>query len=231
RQRRGLKTSSEKKVGLHSAPRTENGSSCESLSASLWSADGRDQAGPAPRIGPAHPDRPLAAAAARGRCAPQERGLVFLPLLAAPPAGRCRRQNQTQPSRPRPSPRAGPAAGRRAAGAMLSEGNQKYANLQKSIEKAKVGRHETEERTMLAKELSSLRDQREQLKAEVEKYRECDPQVVEEIRQANQVAKEAANRWTDNIFAIKSWAKRKFGFEENKIDKNFGIPEDFDYID
>ncbi|XP_070626213.1 meiotic nuclear division protein 1 homolog isoform X3 [Bos indicus] len=78
----------------------------------------------------------------------------------------------------------------------LSEGNQKYANLQKSIEKAKVGRHETEERTMLAKELSSLRDQREQLKAEVEKYRECDPQVVEEIRQANQVAKEAANRWT-----------------------------------
>ncbi|XP_011279916.2 meiotic nuclear division protein 1 homolog isoform X2 [Felis catus] len=113
----------------------------------------------------------------------------------------------------------------------LSEGNQKHANLQKSIEKAKVGRHETEERTMLAKELSSLRDQREQLKAEVEEYRECDPQVVEEIRQANQVAKEAANRWTDNIFAIKSWAKRKFGLEENKIDKNFGIPEDFDYID
>ncbi|XP_027455101.1 meiotic nuclear division protein 1 homolog isoform X1 [Zalophus californianus] len=113
----------------------------------------------------------------------------------------------------------------------LSEGNQKHTNLQKSIEKAKIGRHETEERTMLAKELSSLRDQREQLKAEVEKYKECDPQVVEEIRQANKVAKEAANRWTDNIFAIKSWAKRKFGFEENKIDKNFGIPEDFDYID
>lgn len=39
-----------------------------------------------------------------------------------------------------------------------------------------------EERTMLAKELSSLRDQREQLKAEVEEYKECDPQVVEEIR-------------------------------------------------
>ncbi|KAL6082430.1 hypothetical protein STEG23_027541, partial [Scotinomys teguina] len=88
-----------------------------------------------------------------------------------------------------------------------------------------------EERTMLVKELSSFRNQRDQLKAEVEKYRECDPQVVEEIRQANKVAKEAANRWTDNIFAIKSWAKRKFGFEESKIDKNFGIPEDFDYID
>ncbi|XP_057581427.1 meiotic nuclear division protein 1 homolog isoform X3 [Hippopotamus amphibius kiboko] len=78
----------------------------------------------------------------------------------------------------------------------LSEGNQKHANLQKSVEKAKIGRHETEERTLLAKELSLLRGQREQLKAEVEKYKECDPQVVEEIRQANKVAKEAANRWT-----------------------------------
>ncbi|KAF4801227.1 hypothetical protein TURU_036833 [Turdus rufiventris] len=49
--------------------------------------------------------------------------------------------------------------------------------------------------------------------------------------QTNQVAKEAANRWTDNIFSIKSWAKRKFGFEESRIDKCFGIPEDLDYID
>uniref|UniRef100_A0A2K6SWA3 Meiotic nuclear division protein 1 homolog n=1 Tax=Saimiri boliviensis boliviensis TaxID=39432 RepID=A0A2K6SWA3_SAIBB len=103
--------------------------------------------------------------------------------------------------------------------------------LQKRTEKAKIGRCETEERAVLAKELSSLRDQREQLKAEVEKYKDCDPQVVAEIRRANKVAKEAANRWTDNIFAIKSWAKRKFGFEESKIDKTFGIPKDFDYID
>uniref|UniRef100_A0A2K5CU20 Meiotic nuclear division protein 1 homolog n=1 Tax=Aotus nancymaae TaxID=37293 RepID=A0A2K5CU20_AOTNA len=94
----------------------------------------------------------------------------------------------------------------------LSEGSQKYASLQKSIEKAKI-------------------DQREQLKAEVEKYKNCDPQVMKEICQANKVVKEADNRWTDNIFAIKSWAKRKFGLEENKINKTFGIPEDFDYID
>uniref|UniRef100_H0X5W9 Meiotic nuclear divisions 1 n=1 Tax=Otolemur garnettii TaxID=30611 RepID=H0X5W9_OTOGA len=64
----------------------------------------------------------------------------------------------------------------------LSEGSQKHANLQKSIEKAKIGRHETEERAMLAKELSSLQNQREQLKTEVEKYKECDPQVIEEMR-------------------------------------------------
>ncbi|KAM8968713.1 meiotic nuclear division protein 1 homolog [Sarcophilus harrisii] len=113
----------------------------------------------------------------------------------------------------------------------FSEGNQKKENLQQSIKKAKIGRQDTEERASFLKELVSLQQQKEQLKAELEKYKECDPEVVEEIRQANKVAKDAANRWTDNIFAIKSWAKRKFGFEESKIDKNFGIPEDFDYID
>ncbi|XP_074983848.1 meiotic nuclear division protein 1 homolog isoform X1 [Caretta caretta] len=113
----------------------------------------------------------------------------------------------------------------------LAESSQKKERLQQSIEKSKIGRQETAERAALIKELAALRQKKEHLKAEIDKYKECDPDVVEEIRQANKVAKEAANRWTDNIFAIKSWAKRKFGFEENRIDKSFGIPEDFDYID
>ncbi|KAM4710552.1 meiotic nuclear division protein 1 homolog [Discoglossus pictus] len=113
----------------------------------------------------------------------------------------------------------------------LSESNQKKQSLQQSVQKAKVGRQDTEERSLMAKELATLRQQREQLRAELEKYKECDPDVIEEIRQSNKVAKEAANRWTDNVFSVKSWAKKKFGFEESKIDKTFGIPEDFDYID
>lgn len=37
--------------------------------------------------------------------------------------------------------------------------------------------------------------------------------------------------FVDNVFAIKSWAKRKFGFEDGRLDKAFGIPEEFDYLD
>ncbi|XP_005517622.2 meiotic nuclear division protein 1 homolog isoform X2 [Parus major] len=113
----------------------------------------------------------------------------------------------------------------------FAESSQKKEALQKSIEKSKIGREDTAERAALLKELAALRQKKEQLKTEIDKYRECDPDVVEEMRQTNQVAKEAANRWTDNIFSIKSWAKRKFGFEESRIDKGFGIPEDLDYID
>ncbi|NXG86311.1 MND1 protein, partial [Stercorarius parasiticus] len=113
----------------------------------------------------------------------------------------------------------------------FAESSQKKEALQKSIEKAKIGREDTAERAALMEELAALRQKKVQLKAEIDKYRECDPDVIEEMRQTNKVAKEAANRWTDNIFSIKSWAKRKFGFEESRIDKSFGIPEDFDYID
>lgn len=35
----------------------------------------------------------------------------------------------------------------------------------------------------------------------------------------------------DNVFSIKSWTKKKFAFDDSRINKAFGIPEDFDYMD
>uniref|UniRef100_A0A8C8DKI7 Meiotic nuclear division protein 1 homolog n=1 Tax=Oryzias sinensis TaxID=183150 RepID=A0A8C8DKI7_9TELE len=113
----------------------------------------------------------------------------------------------------------------------LSDAKQRKATLQKVVEKAKVGRQETKERSSLLKELKALREERAQLQAELDQYRECDPQVVEDMRKSNAVAKEAISRWTDNVFAIKSWTKKKFAFDDSRINKAFGIPDDFDYMD
>ncbi|KAK1792778.1 hypothetical protein P4O66_012701, partial [Electrophorus voltai] len=147
-----------------------------------------------------------------------------------------------------------------------AEGSQRRDALLQAVEKAKEGREESEERAALQKELAGVGEQRETLQAELEKYRECDPEVVEEMLnlgfrsgtfkaayaslfkgrhqsakwkkkhgqhagKENITAKEAVSRWTDNVFAIKSWAKRKFCFEDSQLDKAFGIPEDFDYMD
>ncbi|KAF3852421.1 hypothetical protein F7725_005776 [Dissostichus mawsoni] len=112
-----------------------------------------------------------------------------------------------------------------------SEAKQRKASVQKAVEKAKVGRQDTKERGSLLKELQALREERTQLQAELEKYRECDPEVVEEMRKSNGVAKDAVSRWTDNVFAIKSWTKKKFNFDDSRMNKAFGIPEDFDYMD
>ncbi|XP_056266211.1 meiotic nuclear division protein 1 homolog isoform X1 [Pseudoliparis swirei] len=113
----------------------------------------------------------------------------------------------------------------------ISEAMKRKKSVEKGVEKAKVGRQDTEERSSLLKELQALREERTQLQAELNKYRECDPQVIEDMRKSNVVAKEAVSRWTDNVFAIKSWTKKKFSFDDSRIDKAFGIPEDFDYMD
>lgn len=113
----------------------------------------------------------------------------------------------------------------------ISEAKQRKESLQKAVEVAKVGREDTSKRSALLKELESLREEHAQLQTKLDKYRECDPEVVEEMKKSNIVAKEAVSRWTDNVFAIKSWTKKKFTFDESHINKAFGIPEDFDYMD
>ncbi|XP_076001652.1 meiotic nuclear division protein 1 homolog [Genypterus blacodes] len=113
----------------------------------------------------------------------------------------------------------------------LSEAKQRKETLQKSIEKAKVGREDTDERGSLLKELQALREERTQLQTDLEKYRDCDPEVIAEMKKSNIVAKDAVSRWTDNVFAIKSWTKKKFSFDDSRINKAFGIPDDFDYMD
>ncbi|XP_034394661.1 meiotic nuclear division protein 1 homolog isoform X1 [Cyclopterus lumpus] len=78
----------------------------------------------------------------------------------------------------------------------ISEAKQRKKSVEKGVEKAKVGRQDTKERSSLLKELEALREERTQLQAELNKYRECDPEVIEDMRKSNVVAKEAVSRWT-----------------------------------
>uniref|UniRef100_A0A663LP36 Meiotic nuclear division protein 1 homolog n=1 Tax=Athene cunicularia TaxID=194338 RepID=A0A663LP36_ATHCN len=78
----------------------------------------------------------------------------------------------------------------------FAESSQKKEALQKSIEKSKIGREDTAERAALIEELAALRQKKEQLKADIDKYRECDPDVVEEMRKnINRVGSRPQN-WT-----------------------------------
>ena len=46
------------------------------------------------------------------------------------------------------------------------------------------------------KNLAEKRTEKSELLSEIEKYRECDPEVVECVRQDGVISKDAANRWT-----------------------------------
>ncbi|GJQ15659.1 hypothetical protein GpartN1_g7450.t1 [Galdieria partita] len=89
---------------------------------------------------------------------------------------------------------------------------------------------DTEERIQLIEKVNELESQLKMLKEQLDIYKESDPEVLAEIRSVSHIAWEAANRWTDNIFSIRSWVASKFGLPSSEFDKNFGIPEDLDYI-
>mmetsp|Transcript_64442 Transcript_64442/g.102566 ORF Transcript_64442/g.102566 Transcript_64442/m.102566 type:complete len:203 (+) Transcript_64442:37-645(+) len=64
-----------------------------------------------------------------------------------------------------------------------------------------------------------------------DQYKDCDPAKMKEYDTAIQVAKDAAERWTDNVFAFVKWIKAQKSLSEKEIFKYFGLSEDFDYVE
>ncbi|KAK7069723.1 Meiotic nuclear division protein 1 [Halocaridina rubra] len=114
--------------------------------------------------------------------------------------------------------------------ARLEETNKRLMKSQTNLENAKVGREEGEDRQEILEQLAQLESTKEQLTTEIQKYHDCDPEVLKLLKDSVKVAHEAVNRWTDNIYAVKSWCNKKFFIEEATINKQFGIPEDLDYM-
>ncbi|KAJ1981768.1 Meiotic nuclear division protein 1 [Dimargaris xerosporica] len=107
---------------------------------------------------------------------------------------------------------------------------QKNEELQASIAAATDGREETDERAELLKQLSEIENKHTANKQELDKFRECDPVLLQAKERAANKAKDAANRWTDNIFILQSYCVNKFGVDTADFNKQFGITDDFDNL-
>jgi hypothetical protein len=57
-----------------------------------------------------------------------------------------------------------------------------------------------------------------------------DPHVAHLEKEVN-VAKEAANRWTDNIFTLQSYCSNNYNIARSDFYTQFGLPEDLDYVE
>jgi len=51
-------------------------------------------------------------------------------------------------------------------------------------------------------QLAEVKETKSKLMAELEEYRECDPEVLEQIQKQVHTAKEAANRWTGTLSSM-----------------------------
>nr|XP_026693349.1 meiotic nuclear division protein 1 homolog [Ciona intestinalis] len=113
----------------------------------------------------------------------------------------------------------------------LQNFTKKLASTNRGLAEAEETRKDSKGREELLQELAKLEKEKANLQLEIAKYKECDPEVVNAITDETQIAKESANRWTDNMFNLKSWIKRKFPIDEAVINKQFEIPEELDYVE
>ena len=114
----------------------------------------------------------------------------------------------------------------------LDDSNKRLKSSEASLEDAIQGREESEDRKALLKELDALKVKKANLETEIKKYKDCDPQVIEDLKSGIKLCHQSANRWTDNIFALHSWIQNKFpSININDLNKQFGIPDDIDYVE
>ncbi|CAH0485231.1 unnamed protein product [Peronospora farinosa] len=109
--------------------------------------------------------------------------------------------------------------------------NEKLLRVKKSIEEQKALRPESEERVLKLRRLEEQKAKVQALRTKVQHLAENDPAMLEELERKSCVAKEGSDRWTDNVYTLKSWVVNKRGVEGREVDKWLGIKDDFDYVE
>jgi chromosome segregation ATPase len=104
------------------------------------------------------------------------------------------------------------------------------ASLEAEIQRLSSGREHSDERDTLDAEIEVLEGQLREIEKETAKYESLNPAAIKQAQRQSVIALSAANRWTDNIYAIRSWCKKNFSLEGTNFDQSFGLDEGFDYF-
>jgi len=114
----------------------------------------------------------------------------------------------------------------------LQEAEDRVKVSTNNLAEATKGREESPERTKILQNIDDLRAKKSKLEGEVQKFKDCDPELIDELKKEIETCKEATNRWTDNIYSLHSWIQKKFpSIHIPDLNKQFGIPEDIDYVE
>mmetsp|Transcript_27186 Transcript_27186/g.105839 ORF Transcript_27186/g.105839 Transcript_27186/m.105839 type:complete len:186 (-) Transcript_27186:3182-3739(-) len=105
------------------------------------------------------------------------------------------------------------------------------SSAEHSAKELQSGREESSERDQVLERLGKLETESAELRSKLSAYSSCDPETIRSLTVDSEAFRAGANRWTDNIFSIRSYVSEKFSISPTDFDKSFGIPEDFDYIE
>ncbi|KAK3830010.1 MAG: meiotic nuclear divisions 1 [Linnemannia gamsii] len=104
------------------------------------------------------------------------------------------------------------------------------AELERKIHEAAGGRQDSAQRQGMLKQLREAEELDAQYQKELKQYSDNDPTLIEAQKKYSQVAKDAVNQWTENIFVFQTYCVDKFGVDRQEFNRNFGIPEDLDTL-
>ncbi|KAL4158028.1 hypothetical protein PRNP1_003808 [Phytophthora ramorum] len=107
----------------------------------------------------------------------------------------------------------------------------KLVKVKQNVEKQKGLRPESEERAQKLRRLEEQKAKVQVLRTKVQHLAENDPEILEQLERKVRMAKEGSDRWTDNVYTLKSWVVKKRGVEGKEVDKWLGIKDDFDYVE
>ncbi|KAI9496900.1 meiotic nuclear division protein 1, partial [Zychaea mexicana] len=114
-----------------------------------------------------------------------------------------------------------------AANAVQNERDKKE-QLQKAIEEARSGREPTPERDEILQKYHEALRLKDKLQDELKQYVDNDPETYRAKEKAAVIAKEAANRWTENIWTIEGYCVNKLNANRQEIEQMFGIDSELD---
>ncbi len=105
----------------------------------------------------------------------------------------------------------------------------KNTELQRKIDerRAKTSRPNRKE---LIEKYNTLLSEDKELTKKLDDNKMNDPEEVKRIERQIQVVVEGANRWTDNIWALKKYLTKKKGLSSKEADKMLQIDSNFDYV-
>ncbi|KAJ3350987.1 Meiotic nuclear division protein 1 [Entophlyctis luteolus] len=112
----------------------------------------------------------------------------------------------------------------------LRKVKKRAVELEDEISAAKIGREESDERSELLLKVAEEQQRETELKAALVEFKDCDPALIDAKEKAANIAKAAANRWTDNIFCLQSYCNNKYNIASTDFCKHFGVPEDLDNL-
>lgn len=115
---------------------------------------------------------------------------------------------------------------------------KKYAELSRRLKSVdeelfeyEISAEEEELRKLEEEKLKVSKDFLDKLRKEVNRLQGFDPDVFLQHKEEIGSAREATNRWTDNVMTLKSYCKDKAGMESEMFHQHFNIPEEIDYVE